>query len=125
MKTSDKLLLTLLALSGICYAVAGYIIFSPKQSTVEDYNLSNCSFIKDPEKIMVCFDFNEDGKSVGAYAGSTLPVIFLRTTDDRTIRHEALHHLLTRDTTLTEDQQHKFIEDLETIERQIFKIYYK
>jgi len=93
-------------------------------ATVADYNLGNCSFISDPEKIMVCFDFNQDGKSLGAYAGSTMPTIFLRTTNSKTIRHEVLHHLLERDTDLTEEQQHKFIKDFEIIETEIFKLTY-
>lgn len=74
---------------------------------------------------MVCFDFNQDGQSVGAYAGSTVPTIFLRTIESDTVSHETIHHLLTRDTDLTEEQQHKFIEDFETIQKEIFKIYWK
>lgn len=125
MKTSDKLLLTLFAVGGIFYIIAFYFMLNPKQSTVADYDLGNCSFINNPDKIMVCFDFNQDGKSLGAYAGSTLPIILLRTTESKTVRHEALHHLLFRDTKLTDDQQHKFIEDLEIIEREIFKLHYQ
>lgn len=94
-----------------------------KQSTskVMDYDLGNCSFIHNPDKIMVCFDFNQDGKSLGAYATSS-KTIFLRTTAQGTVRHEALHHLLYRDTNLNEEQQHKFISDLEEIEMEIFKL---
>jgi len=122
MKTSDKILLGLIAFGGILYIIAFIIIINTDtKSTVQDYSLQNCSFISDPEKIMVCFDFNQDGKTLGAYSTSS-KTIFLRTTKEETVRHEALHHLLYRDTNLNEEQQHKFIKDLETIEMEIFKL---
>lgn len=95
--------------------------FKEKESIVADYSLQNCSYIYEPEKVMVCFDFNQDGKSLGAYATST-KTIFLRTTNQDTVRHEALHHLLYRDTKMNDKEQHKFIEDLETIEMEIFNL---
>lgn len=94
------------------------------ESKVEDYNISNRSFIQSPDKIMICFDFNQNGKDLGAYA-TTSKTLFLRTTDSDVVRHEALHYLLYRDTTLTEEQQHKFISDLKEMERQIFRMTYQ
>lgn len=111
---------------GVVIFVAGmfYEFYSgSEKAVIGDYNLGNCNFISKPEKIMVCFDFNQDGKSLGAYA-TTSKTIFLRSTNSKVVRHEALHHLLYRDTDLTEDQQHKLIDDLDEMEFEIWKVTY-
>lgn len=112
---------------GVLIFVAGMFYefyLGSEKSVVADYNLGNCTFISRPEKIMVCFDFNQNGKDLGAYATSS-KTIFLRSTDSKVVRHEALHHLLYRDTNLTEDQQHKLIKDLEGMESDIFRLTYQ
>lgn len=98
-----------------------YRIITSEVSKVQDYDISNCNFIQQPEKIMVCFDFKQNGKDIGAYA-TTSKTIFLRTTNTSVIRHEALHYLLYRDTNLTEEQQHKLINDLEIMEDSIYDV---